>query len=213
MRIRGAGFAWPGRSLFKGIDLNLAAGELVHLRGANGTGKSTFMRICAGLLEPASGTIDCTPGIFEYLPAENNGFHLKLGAADNLRFWRTLRTGKTCTDAEILALLRRWSLAHPLVAGTGAFRGVLPVAKFSTGMKRRLALARLELDGARLWLLDEPVSGLDEEAVATFKDALEKHLSSGGAALVISHDTRVFTGLQYRTLDLTGGGQPARRGG
>jgi heme exporter protein A len=202
MRVRGASFAWPGRILFSDVNATLHSGELIHLRGANGTGKSTFLRICAGLLEPAKGQIEMGAAGFDYLPAENNGFHLKLGATENLRFWRELRSASECRDEEIQAILARWNLSHPLVAGTGAFIGVLPVGKFSTGMKRRLALARLELNNAGIWLLDEPVSGLDEEAVATFKDALHHHLDSGGGAVVISHDTRIFSGMNPVVLDI-----------
>lgn len=173
-------------------------GELIHLRGPNGAGKSTLLRICAGLLDPQRGEVHCDSHRFEYLPAEANGFHLKLGAAENLHFWHELRSGKKISADSLQKSLAEWKLDHPLIAGNFA----LPLAKFSTGMKRRLALARLVVNGTPLWLLDEPVSGLDEDAVATFISTLRQHLKNGGAAVIISHDTRIFSGLTTRILDL-----------
>lgn len=186
--------------MFRNLDVALAPGELIHLRGANGAGKSTFMRICAGLLTPQSGDVDCRPKNFSYLMAEANGFHLKLGASANLAFWYQLRHGTQTSEVALTAALektlKQWKLYHPLI------RTGLPVAKFSTGMKRRLALARLTLLGDPLWLLDEPVSGLDQEAVSSFIIALQNHLSHGGAAMIISHDTRIFDGVTSRDLQI-----------
>ncbi len=189
-------------------------GELIHLRGPNGAGKSTFLRICAGLLDPQKGEIESISEHFEYLPAEANGFHLKLGAAANLHFWHELRSGKKVSADSLQKSLAEWKLDHPLISGitagtaneTAMARGLenyaLPVAKFSTGMKRRLALARLVLNGTPLWLLDEPVSGLDEDAVATFVFTLRRHLENSGAAVIVSHDTRIFTGITTRVLEI-----------
>lgn len=196
LKITNISFSFPGRVLFRDLDLTLDSGELVHLRGPNGAGKSTFMRICAGLLTPHSGSVDCNPENFGYLMAEANGFHLKLGASANLAFWYELRHGKPPLHAEVSRILGDWNLNHPLIE-TG-----LPVGKFSTGMKRRLALARMDLLGTPLWLLDEPVSGLDEDAVASFVATMRRHLSRGGAALVISHDTRIFDGIPCREFAL-----------
>jgi len=173
-------------------------GELIHLRGPNGAGKSTLLRICAGLLDPQKGEVDCASEQFEYLPAEANGFHLKLGAGQNLHFWHELRSGKKVSADTLQKSLAEWKLDHPIIAGNFA----LPVAKFSTGMKRRLALARLVVNGTPLWLLDEPVSGLDEDAVATFISTLRRHLENGGAAVIVSHDTRIFSGITTRIMDL-----------
>ncbi len=180
------------------MNLDVAPGELIHLRGPNGAGKSTFLRICARLLDPHQGEVDCAPEQFEYLPAESNGFHLKLGAAENLHFWHELRSGQKVSADSLQKSLAEWKLDHPLIAGNFA----LPVAKFSTGMKRRLALARLLVNGTPLWLLDEPVSGLDEDAVATFVATLRRHLEKGGAAVIVSHDTRIFSGITTRVLDV-----------
>ena len=208
---RGISFSYPGKALFRAVDLDVLPGNLLHLRGPNGAGKSTFLRICAGLLDAQSGEIDCPPERLDYLPAEANGFHLKLGAAGNLDFWHELRTGKKISDAVLQKTLAEWKLDHPLILGSAAFGSAgnwgLGVGKFSTGMKRRLALARLVLNGAPLWLLDEPVSGLDEDAVGTFVATLDRHLAGGGGAIIISHDTRIFATLQSQTLDL-GGGTP-----
>jgi len=166
------------------------------------------MAVIAGLLAADKGTVEYTPegqspvadrrAYFEYLPAEANGLYLKMSARDNLRFWASLR-GLTLTDQTLLAALSTWGLNHPLLIDR------FPVEKYSTGMKRRLALTRLTLSPAPCWLLDEPVYGLDTAAMEVFRQALKTHLERGGMALVISHDLSAMTGLSPRTVRLSGG--------
>lgn len=184
----------------------MSPGELVHLAGPNGAGKSTFMAIVAGLLAADRGAVDFVEGgqavddrraYCEYLPAEANGLHVKMDAVRNLRYWTALR-GVEPEESVLVAALARWKLDHPLI------RTDFPVEKFSTGMKRRLALARLSLSPAPLWLLDEPVYGLDAEAMAVFTRLLEEHLARKGLALVISHDLKPLEALISRTVDLGG---------
>ena len=209
LHIKDAGFSYPGRTLFRSVNLVVSPGEIIHLRGPNGAGKSTLLRICAGLLAAQSGDVDVDPRNFEYLPAESNGLHLKLGAIDNLSFWYELRSGRKPRVEELRDALAAWKLDHPLVSGIAGGQPArlwLPAGKFSTGMKRRLALARVMLNAAPLWLLDEPVSGLDEDAVQTFVTVLRQHLAKGGAAVIVSHDTRIFTGFDARVLDIPPGG-------
>ena len=165
------------------------------------------MAIIAGLLQADSGTIEYFPEtlaegpasdrrtFLEYLPAEANGLYVKMDAVQNLRFWSELR-GVEANEERILAALRRWRLDHPLL------RQGFPVEKFSTGMKRRLALARLELSPARCWLLDEPVYGLDAEATLEFTRLVASHIGSGGSGLVVSHETRPIEGLVTQSITL-----------
>ncbi|TWW09984.1 hypothetical protein E3A20_08890 [Planctomyces bekefii] len=134
----------------------------------------------------------------EYLPAEANGLYLKMDAMQNLSYWDALR-GHDDNIERIRKALARWNLDHPLL------RDRFPVEKFSTGMKRRLALARLDLANASGWLLDEPVYGLDAEAIVAFREQLSEHLKRGGLALIISHDLKAIEGLPCRSFQLSGG--------
>lgn len=156
--------------------------SLLHISGPNGCGKTTLMAILARLIQPNTGRISYSSSCnFEYLPPEANGHYLKMDALQNLRFWLQLRGAKP-SDDEIFSELERWKLDHPLV------REHFMVEKFSTGMKRRLGLARVALSKAALWLLDEPLTGLDEQAVSEFCAMLKSHLGNNGAAIIISHD-------------------------
>lgn len=208
LHIKDLSFGFRHRPLFNDLTLNVGPGELIHLVGPNGAGKSTCMKVIAGLMGAQKGTVDYliggqTPAVdrrhyMEYLPAEANGLYVKMSATANLRFWAGLR-GYTPTGEEMRQVLGVWGLDHPIL------RQNFPVEKYSTGMKRRLALARLQLSRTPCWLLDEPVYGLDTAALATFHEELRKHLKAGGMTLVISHDTAPLRGLISRTMSLASG--------
>jgi heme exporter protein A len=206
LEISNLSFGFRHRRLFQDLSLTAQGGELIHIAGPNGAGKSTFMAVVAGLLAADTGSIqyhsdDVTVPdrreYLEYLPAEANGLYLKMDATQNLLFWANLR-GVPLGREAAFAALDPWNLNHPLL------RDGFPVDKFSTGMKRRLALARLGLSPAPGWLLDEPVYGLDAEAMSIFRDRLAAHLARGGFALVISHDLQPLNGLITRTVNLAG---------
>ncbi len=197
-------FQFRHRRLFEGLSITAAPGDLIHISGPNGVGKSTFLAVVAGLLAPASGEIAYLVDgakatdrrtYLEYLPAEANGLYLKMDAVENLLFWTRLRGLKLDPNAAFAAL-DPWNLNHPLL------RVGFPVEKFSTGMKRRLALARLELSPVPGWLLDEPLYGLDQQALSVFQNRLRAHLQRGGFALLVSHDLEPFRGLITQTIDL-----------
>lgn len=198
-------FGFGKRALFEGLDFTVKPGELVHVVGPNGVGKSTLMSIVAGLLSARTGSVilrtaegseaDDRRECIEYVPAEANALFLKLDAVANLRFWCDLR-GTDSSLATLIDALKVWSLDHPLI------RERFAVEKFSTGMKRRLALARLMLSPSPCWLLDEPIYGLDRDAIAVFRAQLAKHLHQGGYGIVVSHDTEPLQGLSTRTLEL-----------
>lgn len=207
LTVQGLSFGFRHRALFRDVNFTLHPGELLHLVGPNGTGKSTLMAILAGLLAAQRGSIEFRHGenvvddrrlYLEYLPAEANGLFLKMDATHNLQFWAGLR-GRSLTREKAFAALERWNLNHPLL------RDGFAVEKFSTGMKRRLALARLTLSPAPLWLLDEPLYGLDQQAASALRDLLQDHLRQGGLALVVSHDVQPLEGLISQALPLIPG--------
>lgn len=201
-------FGYAARILIPSLSFTLARGELLHVQGPNGTGKSTLLALVAGLLQPRRGVVRAGKDvastgpittILEYLPAEANGLYGRLDAEDNLKLWLRLR-GRTATSDALDTALGTWGLDHPLV------RRGFPVERFSTGMKRRLALARVMLSPAPVWLLDEPFYGLDDSGIRTFQEVLRAQLDKGGAALMVSHEVRPLEPFAPRSLRLTPGG-------
>ena len=157
-----------GRLLFEDIDVALAPGEALHVTGPNGSGKSSLIRLVAGLLKPTAGRIErAEAALADEGPALDR--ERPLGAA--LAFWK----GPNLDAA--MAALGICRLAD------------VPVRLLSTGQRKRAVLARVMASGAPLWLLDEPLNGLDREGIERLDAALAAHRASGGAVLVASHGT------------------------
>ena len=165
------------RALLREFDLVIAAGELVHLRGANGAGKTSLLETLAGLRRAGAGTIECGERPPHWL-GHRNGLNLQLSAIENLQFWCGLNAAP---PTAIEPALER--LALPMRARRRAVRTL------SAGQKRRTALARLLLQRRALWLLDEPLDGLDAEGLQRFAALVAEHLASGGAVLMTSHQS------------------------
>lgn len=170
------------RILFRALSLELAPGQACRVAGANGIGKSSLIRILAGLLEPYAGTVtrEGEAGLVDERPALD--MHLPLGRA--LAFWERF-DGRA---ADAVARL-----------GLEGLRDV-PVRFLSTGQKKRAALARLIAQQAPIWLLDEPLNGLDTDAVALVERLVAEHCAAGGLALVASHQAMVLPAPQVITL-------------
>ncbi|MBC2668287.1 heme ABC exporter ATP-binding protein CcmA [Novosphingobium piscinae] len=166
------------RVLFRGLTLALGGGEACQIAGANGIGKSSLMRLLAGLGEPFAGTIarDGEVGLIDERPALDP--HLPLGRA--LAFWERF-DGRA---AEAVGRLGLAALAE------------VPVRFLSTGQKKRAALARLIAQAAPIWLLDEPLNGLDTDAVALVETIVAEHCAAGGLAVVASHQAIALPGAQ-----------------
>lgn len=168
------------RLLFEGLEVELHAGEVLWLRGANGRGKTSLLRLFAGLARPAGGELvrgKAGQGGFVYI-AHANALKDDLSALENLQFLARLHgdaaDATACTEA-----LRRFGLAS---------RRHAAVRTLSQGQRRRVALARLALAGARtLWLLDEPYDALDAEGCTTLDQLLSAHALAGGAVVLTSH--------------------------
>ena len=175
------------RRVFEGLDFTLPAGGALVLTGANGSGKSSLLRLMAGLTPPEAGVLawDGVP-IADDPAAHRARLHF-IGHADALKpvltvfetlsFWAGMRGGAAAGDA-IADALDRFRLA-PLAE--------TPCRLLSQGQRRRLALARLTASPADLWLLDEPLAGLDEDAVADLTDAIAAHRESGGRIALSTH--------------------------
>jgi heme exporter protein A len=195
-------FSFKNRPLFKGLSFSVGPGALIRLTGSNGSGKSTLLGLLTGLISGAKGSItfeecDSSRRSLSWIAPDANGLVPSLSATANLHFWLGLRHTKIDID-RIQTSLETWGLNGEWVQNR------LPVARFSTGMRRRLSLARLELEDTRLWLLDEPLFGLDESACQKFRAALKAHIDLGGAAIVVTHDERLLSGLTFETIVLGG---------
>jgi heme exporter protein A len=170
------------RLVFRDLDFAVAAGGTLLLTGPNGSGKSTLLRLLAGLLRPAAGTLtwDGADALAD-LPAHarrvaylghQDAVKPALTAVENLRFAARLSGGAVGTA---LAAVGLQDLAD------------LPTRMLSAGQRRRLALARLALSQAPLWLLDEPTIGLDTASVQRFGLMLEAHRARNGLMIAATH--------------------------
>jgi heme exporter protein A len=164
-----------GRLLFEGLALRLAAGEGAVVTGPNGVGKSSLLRIAAGLLEPAAGRV--MRGGVVALAADATALDEERGLLDALLFWGRI-DGRS--DEQVALALAAMGLG-PLAE--------VPVRLLSTGQRRRAAIARVIASGALLWLLDEPANGLDAAAADALAAAMSGHLAAGGAILAASHQS------------------------
>ncbi len=170
------------RVLFRGLSFTLQPGEALQLSGANGVGKSSLLRLAAGLARPFAGTIrhQGTIGLVDERPALDP--ELSLAAA--LAFWTRLDGGASLP-------LETLGLADLLD---------VPVRYLSTGQRKRAAMARLIGQCAAIWLLDEPLNGLDSHAVHLVEALTAAHCAAGGIALIASHQPFALPGLTQLAL-------------
>lgn len=168
------------RVLFRGVSLELNGGDALHVIGANGVGKTTLIRALAGLLIPFAGEVKARGaiGLLDDRPALDPD--LPLGKA--LSFWE--RIDRSADPSAAMDTL-----------GLGRLLDV-PVQYLSTGQKKRAAFASLINRDVPIWLLDEPLSGLDSAAIAQVTGLIEAHVKDGGIAVIASHQKLAIEGLQ-----------------
>lgn len=189
-----------------GIDLEVAAGEIVLLRGPNGAGKTTLLRLCAGLLPLARGqgsvlghdladrrdarALRRRVGVLGHA----TGLYDELTVADNVRFWgRAAGARPADIDAALVACGLDGRLAH------------LGVARLSAGQRRRTSLACVLARRPELWLLDEPHAGLDQEGRDLLDGLVRQAVASGATVLLSSHELDRAEALAHRVVALVGG--------
>ena len=173
-----------GRLLFDELDLIADPGHAIEISGPNGSGKSSLLRLAAGLLEPTAGIIrrDARVGLVD----ERLAFDVAQPLGPALAFWA--RVDGSATNA-IDRALEALGIAH---------LAEVPVRLLSTGQRKRAAFVRLIASPARLWLLDEPLNGLDADGVARVTSVLRDHLVAGNAALFASHQPIAIDGERQR---------------
>lgn len=173
------------RCLFKGLSFALDSGELMLLQGANGSGKTSLLRSIAGLISLESGVISWKGNPVSadrsaysadiVLMGHRVGVKGDLTLVENLRFETGLRPASLARLDEVLERLALSRLTE------------LPVRALSAGQQRRIALARMLISEAALWLMDEPLSNLDKSGQALVSELISEHLESDGACVLAAH--------------------------
>ncbi|WP_425520416.1 heme ABC exporter ATP-binding protein CcmA [Stenotrophomonas pavanii] len=197
----GLSFSRNDEPVFGPLEFHVDAGEALLVQGGNGAGKTTLLRVLAGLARPGAGQvrIDGKPAsnaeraryvaYLSHLPA----LKPDLGTLENLHFLCGLH-GRRARQMPGNALA---------IVGLAGYEDTL-VRHLSAGQKRRLALARIWLSPAPLWLLDEPYANLDLEGITLVNRMISAHLRAGGAALVTTHGAYAAPPVRTRQLDLGG---------
>lgn len=173
------------RQVLQDVSFALNPGDCLILRGPNGVGKSTLLRVLAGLSQQAGGTLEMNPEDVAY-SGHLDAVKFQLTVTENLSFWAGIYDADMATE-----VITRFGLAD--------LKNRL-AANLSAGQKRRLGLARMTLSGRRIWLMDEPTTSLDAEHTALIAASISEHCASGGIAILSTHlDLDIPTA---RTLDL-----------
>jgi heme exporter protein A len=193
---------WRGdRHVLRGVDIDVLPGEVVHVAGPNGTGKTTLMRVLAGLMPAEEGVVgwrgrpiredrDTFNAAMAYLGHEN-ALKGDLSAFENLHYSVGIRRQLSAAEIEK-------TLDH-----LGILRcRDLPARVLSAGQRRRLAMSRILLLGASLWVLDEPFTNLDVSGVELFSALIGDHVAAGGMTLLAAHQGLEVPGTTPRIAEL-----------
>lgn len=173
-----------GRLLFKGLNITLYAGGAALVSGPNGIGKSSLLRVLAGLLDPYAGTVT-TEGKLA-LADEKLALDPQQSVRRALSFWAELDDSSNL-DSDLDEALAAVSLDH---------LANVPVRILSTGQRKRAVLARTIASGADIWLLDEPGNGLDSASLVRLDAAMAAHRAKGGIIIAASHQPLGLSGAQ-----------------
>ena len=188
------------KQLFTDLSFQVSPGECLHVRGENGVGKTSLLRLLTGLSKPESGdvlwnqqSISSEPKTYHrdlLFLGHRDALKEELTALENLKMYAAI-DGVALTDENALLALRRFGLRG---------REHLPVHCLSAGQKRRVLMARLTTRQARIWILDEPFNALDSRAVSELEALITEHLTLGGIVILTSHQSVNLSNL--KVLDL-----------
>lgn len=188
--------------MLRGLSAEVSSRRVVHVAGSNGVGKTTLLRVLAGLLMPEQGDViwqgrpitanfDAYAATLAYL-GHSDALKADFSARENLAHAVGLR--RPVTTAELDRALARVGL-------TGCSE--LPARVLSAGQRRRLAMARVMLSAAPFWILDEPFTNLDHTGVQLLSGVIGEHVDAGGAAVIASHQPPAVPGHTVDCVDLT----------
>jgi heme exporter protein A len=183
------------RILFEQLDISIQSGELLQIAGKNGAGKSSLLRILAGLSQPDEGCLYFQAQPLSTVSADyaanlcyighQSGIHEHLTALENIQFWRAVSGVPQTNDFALLA--------HLGLAGLED----IPCRMLSAGQQRRVSLARLWFTPCHLWILDEPFTALDQSAILMLQQHFLQHLQNGGTIVLTTHQSLT---LEYSAL-------------
>ena len=190
------------RTLFEGLSLVVEPGELLYLRGPNGAGKTSLLRILTGLSSPDSGAVlyngvdisEDKSGYYQglFYLGHKSGTNGSLSALDNLSFWLAQHNVSVPVNT-LFDVLEK--------VGLVGLEDV-PVRYLSAGQQRRVALSRLWLKPAEVWILDEPFTALDVKGVHMLETSMKEHVARGGLIITTSHQPLSETAGEHRVFDL-----------
>ena len=191
-----------GRPLFRNLNVSIPDGTLLQVEGANGSGKTSLLRIICGLMSPESGEVRWNGASIKSLAEEysqtlaylghRNGIKEELTPLENLKISNSVAGNKLKTEEARVALK---------LLGLES-RQNLPLRYLSEGQRRRAALARIITGAAKLWVLDEVLAALDTAAVGVVKTVIERHLENGGTAVVATHHDLQISAGSFQRLEL-----------
>ncbi|AIG05485.1 MULTISPECIES: cytochrome c biogenesis heme-transporting ATPase CcmA [Pseudomonas fluorescens group] len=189
------------RMLFEHLELRLAGGDMVQISGPNGSGKTSLLRLLAGLMQPTAGQVRLNGKPLHEQRTELARNLVWIGHAAGIKDVLTAEENLSWLSA-LHHRATRESIWQALAAvGLKGFEDV-PCHTLSAGQQRRVALARLYLDGPPLWILDEPFTALDKQGVAQLEEHLARHCEQGGMVVLTTHHTLTRLPAGYRDLDL-----------
>ena len=190
------------RALFTNLNLTISAGEILHIQGSNGSGKTSLLRILCGTSQPDNGTVlwqsqdirTCRSAYYEHLAyiGHTNGIKLELTPKENLSCLAAIKG--FAADSEIdLALTQ-----------SGLYRDRdIPCIHLSAGQRRRVAIAWLFMTQASIWILDEPLTAVDQDGIDITRSRFSQHLDDGGLIVLTGHQHLQFEGRKIKSLHLS----------